>query len=168
MEEIITFIWSRNPKERIFWSRFRIITLFIFTVIAIIANTGKFLSSGRCTAQTMGTVINVVETRTGGARRFQTTEYTPLVRPADGSVFSDKELFSNERVSHHYRIGDVVKIFYEPGNISNYYIQYARPGDIARIMTIALLIDLVIDGTILFFAKRDRKREELHMNSFNY
>ena len=62
---------------------------------------------------------------------------------------------------HKYREGETVKIFYDPSDSSNSYVQYARPGDSFKYGIMFFLPALLINGILIFRAVRDKRRDEM-------
>ena len=114
--------YSRDPKHL----RNGAVMSFLFGIgmllMGIIGYSDERAMVKKCTAETTGTVTSVQAFY--GAKN--TNSYVATVVPGDTSIFGADTLEST-RTSHKYYIDEGVKIWYDPSDTSNYYIQYEKP-----------------------------------------
>ncbi|MCR5021598.1 hypothetical protein [Ruminococcus sp.] len=124
------------------------ITLFVIGFIAVKDSADK------CTATMWGFVTDVDENRV----YKNPTSYSATV--TSDSV-PDME-FRSIVTYHEYKVGDKVKIFYDPDDMKNYYIEYAEPvtNNIPKEIARTALIGLIVVPIIVIRRKRAAKKSK--------
>lgn len=122
------------------------ITLLVTGLFMIIwGAVGSFISNpvtSKCTAVTYG-IVTDVKVEKEHSYRHTSTSYIATVEPEDSSIFNRPSLVSGRSV-HSYAKGDRIKIYYDPSDPLNNYIDHANPTTSNLAVTVA--------GAVLLFA----------------
>ena len=71
----------------------------------------------------------------------------------------DRE-FRSSVTFHEYTVGDKVKIFYDPDDMNNYYIEYAEPvsENMTKEIVSTVLVGLIVVSSFIIRNKRAAKK----------
>ena len=146
----------KSPKERIAGCAVFLIVYGLALMFLFGTGSEEYERTKACTAVTAGTVQSVRESyhtgRSGGHTR------KAEIIPDEVGVFTTEILHSDTSAWHEYKQGETVKVFYDPADSSNYYIEHARPGDSFRSGIYLFLPALGVCGFICLRAAGDMKR----------
>ncbi len=139
------------------------LVILFLTIGPLVLGTGiyNYMSSKRladkCTAITVGVVVNVEEEDAG---RYRDSGYIAVVEPDDGSIFNYTTLRS-ALTDHVYQEGERVVIKYDPSDSSTYFIQYAEFVSDGMITIIVGAFLTVFGLGVLVLYKKMKKRDNL-------
>ena len=143
---------AKSPKQRIagyvlFLAVYGLALMFLFGT-----GSEEYERTKACTAVTMGTVQTVRERYHTGRSGGYTWEAE--VVPDEEGIFTVPVLHSGVSAWHEYSEGERVKIFYDPADSANRYIEHARPGDSFKLGIYLFLPALTVCGLITARAVR--------------
>ena len=134
--------------------------IFMIFAVVIIA-VGIYITvdyqkiSRLCCAYVSGVITDVDSKRVRSGRKSH-TDYRAVVALEDASALGTDTVIS-EWTRIHYRVGDYIKVYYNPDNPATYYVEGAGPeqGGSMIIMGIAFLAA----GAVLFKKGADERKE---------
>ena len=106
----------------------------------------------KCTATMWGVVTYVDENR---VYKHPTSYYATVT----SENAPDRE-FRSSVTFHEYTVGDKVKIFYDPDDMNNYYIEYAEPvsKNMTKEIVSTVLVGLIVVSSFIIRNKRAAKK----------
>ncbi|MBQ6555472.1 MAG: DUF3592 domain-containing protein [Firmicutes bacterium] len=101
---------------------------------------GAIKKKQRCTARTVGTIVEIKEDRDSDSK----TEYSPVYQYNTGTQMIRKKANFSTSSKRKYKLGDTTEIFYDPKKPELFYVKGQQMGYAAGIF-------LIIMGGVLMF-----------------